>query len=70
MRYAVLGLGLVFVLHTPAEASRASDGVDAVWGWMTSPVNCVAEFSSRLVAVSADFVRCVLNNANPERLVP
>ena len=71
-------MGLVVVvivgLAGPAEASRVSDGVDAVWGWMTGPVNAVAILGERLAVCTTgaltEFVQNVLHNANPGRLVP
>ena len=67
-------LGLVFVLCVglagPAEASRVSDGVDAVWKWLTTPINCVGNWTATIVSATADAIQCALHNANPERIVP
>ena len=74
MRRAGWLFGIVFCLwlgFTPrCEASRFSDGIDAVWKYVVSPVNCLGDYGSKLVTSTVDFVRCVLHNINPERLVP
>lgn len=53
-----------------AEASQFSDGLGKTWGYLTSPVNCLANLGVALIQVGGDFVRCVLSNMNPGNLIP
>lgn len=72
MKQVAMAVGIVVVLGLGgvAEASQFSDGVRKTWGYLFSPVNCVADFGTKLTAATAEFVKCVLANANPGNLIP
>ena len=61
---------LVLSLTTGAEASQVSNGLGKAWGYVTTPINCVAVLMSDLVSAGTKFVVCVLGNLNPSRLIP
>lgn len=67
-------LGLWLLSAAPAQASQVSDGIDAVWGWLTTPINAISNFSMHVVGcvgeATVQLIKDVLSNANPGHLVP
>lgn len=70
MKNVVVIVGLVIILSGSAEASQLSNGLHKTWGYLTAPVNCLAQASAEAVQLVANFVRCVLGNVDPGNLVP
>ncbi len=71
MKKALLVLGFVFVVGLgSAEASQFSSGLNKTWNYLFSPVNCVGQLASDVIAAGTKFVVCVLANANPANLIP
>ena len=63
MKRMVLAIGLVFVLTGTAEAGMGT-ALKNLWGYTTSPVNCLLNLSTAVVADLAAFGRCVVANMN------
>ena len=74
MRRGMLGLVVCLVMAgfgTPhCEASPVKRAVGSVWEYLFSPVNCVANWVSDVTAISTHFVVCVVQNANPSKIIP
>jgi len=70
MRRLMLVAVLCIGFSTTAHASQFSDGIGRVWGYATSPVNCVGNLLSDLVGAGTKFVVCFLGNMNPSNLIP
>lgn len=71
-RWVVGGLLCLWIAGvTPrCEASMVSQAVGNLWGYLFSPINCVANLSVEVLGSGARFVQCVLSNANPARIIP
>lgn len=72
MKKLVVALGFWFCLMGGTVYAEASVGevMGKLWSYLFSPVNCVAQLGADLVADGAKFVQCVIENANPSRLIP
>ena len=85
MAWRVLGCALLICIALPVGAQPApalvsvsverpksvvSRGLGAVWGYLFSPVNCVAQLGVDVLADGVKFVQCMLKNANPSNVLP
>lgn len=70
MKKALLVIGLVLVLGGVAEASQFSSGLSKTWGYLFTPVNCVAQLGADVVAALVKTFQCIVTNANPGNLIP